>query len=65
MYLLREWEFFMKMFADGITCHALTEEFDCISASVIYRIMLSLFLFSFLMLLVVLVSSARVARILN
>jgi hypothetical protein len=65
MYLLREWEFFMQVLADGINCLALTAEFDCVSASVIYRITLSLFLFSTLMLILLLACSSRVAAILN
>lgn len=65
MYLLKEWEFFMKVLADGINCLAITNEFDCISTSVIYRIMLSLFTFSTLMLLAMFLCSARISRILN
>jgi hypothetical protein len=65
MYMLKEWEFFMRVFADGISCLALTDDFDCISASVVYRITLSLFLFSSLMLLILLISPARIAKILN
>lgn len=55
----------MRIFADGINCLALTEEFDCISASVIYRITLSLFIFSVIMASILLVSTVRVAKILN
>jgi len=65
MYLLREWEFFMKFFAEGINCQALTKEFDCISASVIYRITLSLFTFSLGMVLIMVMVSDRVGKILN
>ncbi len=55
----------MKAFADGITCLNLTDDFDCISSSVVYRIMLSLFLFSSAMFIVIMISSIRVAKILN
>jgi|688.fasta_scaffold280143_1 hypothetical protein len=65
MYLLREWEYFMKVFAHGISCVTLTEEFDCISASVVYRITLSLFMFSLVMVLILTLATARIARILN
>ena len=65
MYMLKEWEFFMKFFADGINCLTLTEEFDCVSASVIYRIMMSLFFFSLILIILLLVSSVRVAKIIN
>lgn len=65
MYVLREWEFFMRFFADGINCMALTEEFDCISASVIYRITLSLFIFSMMMVIILALTSWRVGKILN
>lgn len=65
MYLLREWEFFMQMLADGFTCLAVTEEFDCVSASVVYRITCSLFLFSTAMLIIMYSCSVRVAHILN
>lgn len=65
MYLLKEWEFFMTVIADGINCQNLTEEFDCVSASVIYRTTLSLFIFSVLMLLTMVGCSTRLAHILN
>lgn len=65
MFLLRKWEFFMRVFAEALTCKALTDEFDCISASVIYRIMLSLFLLSSLLLAVTLISSPRVSKVIN
>lgn len=65
MYLLREWEFFMRVIADGINCQNLTDEFDCVSASVIYRIMFSLFMLSTLMLIVIVIASNRLAQIIN
>lgn len=65
MWFLREWEFFMSFFADGINCQAITSDFDCISASVIYRIMLSLFLFGLIMLALLSTCSQRVGQILN
>ena len=65
MWLLREWEFFMRMFADGVTCVSLTSEFDCISASVLYRISLSMFLFSLFMAAVLTCCGLRCATVLN
>lgn len=65
MFLLQKWEFFMQVLADGISCYNLTNEFDCVSASVIYRIMLSLFVFSTLMFLMMMVCSARISQIIN
>ena len=55
----------MSFFADGINCQAITSDFDCISASVIYRIMLSLFLFGLIMLALLSTCSQRVGQILN
>ena len=55
----------MKMFADGISCVAVTEEFDCVSASVVYRITLSLLIFSALMAGIIMIASDRVAKIVN
>ena len=63
--LLKEWEFFMQMISDGFTCLNVTEQFDCVSASVIYRMTFSLFIFSAFMVLVMFSCSLRIAHILN
>ena len=65
VYLLKEWEFFMQMISSGFTCLNVTQEFDCVSSSVIYRMTLSLCIFSALMVLVMFSCSLRVAHILN
>lgn len=61
------WFWFFKNFAPGIDCFDkdASEQVNCLSFSLLYRVSLSLFIFSIFMLLVLKLCTSRIALILN
>lgn len=61
---LRDWPFFMTYVAQGIHC-ADAGDFDCITVSLVYRIVTSIVVFATFMIVVMSLCTARVSHILN
>lgn len=61
---LRDWPMFMAYVARGIHCEK-SDDFDCISSSIIYRMVTSIAIFIVLTLVTMSLCSVRVSHILN
>ena len=61
---LRDWPFFMTYVARGIHCED-ESDFDCVSVSLIYRIVTSLAIFIVFVIVVMSLCSVRISHILN
>jgi hypothetical protein len=61
---LRDWPFFMSYFAQGIHCDE-ASDFDCITVSLLYRIVTSIAVFIAFILVVMSLCTFRVSHILN
>jgi len=61
---LRDWSFFMDYVARGIHCNQ-TNDFDCITVSLIYRMVTSISIFIIFILVLMSLCTVRVSHILN
>ncbi len=61
---LRDWPLFMSYVARGIHCNS-ADDFDCITVSLIYRMVTSISIFIMFLLIIMSLCSVRVSHILN
>ena len=61
---LRDWSFFMEYVAQGISCSK-SDDFDCITVSLIYRMVTSISVFIIFIMFTMSVCTTRISHILN
>lgn len=61
---LKDWSFFMSYVANGIHCDR-ADDFDCITVSIVYRMVTSIGIFILFVIMVMSLCTVRISHILN